>query len=40
LPPARLAAQGYPHRRWSFLRGAMNPQSASAIRAAAKPADF
>ena len=36
IPPARLAARGYPARHWSFLRGAMNPQSASAIRAARK----
>jgi nicotinate-nucleotide adenylyltransferase len=36
ITPARLAARGYPARHWSFLRGAMNPQSASAIRAARK----
>ena len=33
LPPRRLVARQYPTQSWSFLRGALNNQSASAIRA-------
>ena len=33
LPPRRLIARRFPQQSWVFLRGAMNSQSASAIRA-------
>ena len=33
LPPRRMIARRFPQQSWVFLRGAMNTQSASAIRA-------
>ena len=33
ITPRKMVARRFPNRSWSFLRGAMNSQSASAIRA-------